>query len=63
MSEMPRQNPLGLSIFTLKKKKDRRAKQVVCRGGSYWEGGGPKERVNESEYGRCIFYSYMKIRE
>jgi hypothetical protein len=28
-----------------------------------WEGVGYKERMNESEYGECILYSYMKIEE
>jgi hypothetical protein len=34
----------------------------------FWEwipvgGGGHKKRVNEGEYGGCIFYLYIKIEE
>jgi hypothetical protein len=35
MSEMPRQNSLGLSTYTFDKMKDRRAKQVFS-GDGYW---------------------------
>jgi hypothetical protein len=44
-----------------KKKKDGQEGKVFSRGGYQWEMGGPKERVNEGEYGGCNLYSYMKI--
>jgi hypothetical protein len=31
--------------------------------GLFWEVGGHMERMNESEYGKCILYSYMNIEE
>jgi hypothetical protein len=37
--------------------KGRREKQIFSGAGYQWEGGGHKERVNEGEYGRCIFIS------
>jgi hypothetical protein len=37
---MPRQNFLGLSIYTFIKVKDRRAKQVFSMTGYQWEGVG-----------------------
>jgi hypothetical protein len=43
--------------------RDKRAKQVFCRSEYQWESGSHKERVNEGEYGRCIFYSDTKIEE
>jgi hypothetical protein len=43
--------------------KDRRIKQVFSKGGYQWE-GWHKERVNEGEYGRCIFvFIYENINE
>jgi hypothetical protein len=43
--------------------KERRIKEVFPRGGYQWERCGYKERMNEGEYGKCILYSYMKIKE
>jgi hypothetical protein len=43
--------------------KDGRVKQVFSRDGYQCGRGGHKESVNESEYGGCILYSYMKIEE
>jgi hypothetical protein len=40
--------------------KDRRIKQVFL--GIRW-GGRHKEWVNEGEYGECILYPYIKIKE
>jgi hypothetical protein len=51
---VPRQNPLGPSIHTLKKNDGQEGWVQV---------GGHRERVNESEYGGCILYSQMKIEE
>jgi hypothetical protein len=64
LRSVPRQNPLGLSIYTLKKKmKDRRVKQVFSRGEYQWEGVRHKERVIEGEHGGCSLYLYMKIED
>jgi hypothetical protein len=46
--------------YTLKKMKDREAKQASS-GGS-WEGGEHKKRVNKGEYGGCFLNSYLKTR-
>jgi hypothetical protein len=37
--------------------KGRREKQIFSGAGYQWEGGGHKERVNESENGEYILYS------
>jgi hypothetical protein len=52
MFEMPRQNPLGLSIYTFFfKNEGQEGKQFFSGGGYLWEGGRHKRRVNEGEYG------------
>jgi hypothetical protein len=56
MSEVPRQNPLGLAIHTFKKMRDRRVKQVFSRGGYHWGREGIRKgrmRVNMVD-GFCI---------
>jgi hypothetical protein len=40
--------------------KDRKVKQVLSRNGYQWE--GIRKEVKEGKYGRCILYSYMKIK-
>jgi hypothetical protein len=40
MSDMPRQNLLGPLLYTFKKLKDRKVKQVVSEGWYEWEGEG-----------------------
>jgi hypothetical protein len=43
--------------------KDSRIKQGLLWGIYQCVEGGHKERVNEGEYGGCILYSYIKIKE
>jgi hypothetical protein len=42
--------------------KDTRVKQIFSRGGYQGDRDRDKKRVNESKYGGCIFYTYMKNR-
>jgi hypothetical protein len=49
--------------YTLKKIKGRKVKQVFSGGGYQWEVGRHKEREKKGEYGGCILYSHMKIKE
>jgi hypothetical protein len=55
--ETPRQNSLGLSIYTLKKNEEK-------IGLFQWEVGGYKERGNEGEYGGvfCIMYENRRMK-
>jgi hypothetical protein len=39
MSELPRQNPLELSIYTFRKIKNRKVKQVLSGDGYQWQDG------------------------
>jgi hypothetical protein len=55
--EMPSTNK---NIF-FSKVEERKVKQVLSGGQYQLEGGGFKERMEESEYGRTIMYSCMKM--
>jgi hypothetical protein len=51
---MSRLNPLERSIFTKKKVKDGKIKEVLPGGVHQWKKGGHKEWVKEGEYGGCV---------
>jgi hypothetical protein len=58
MSEMPRWNSLGLSVYDLKNGQEEKT-------GPFWEwvpesGEGVKKGRKEGKYGRCVLYSCMK---
>jgi hypothetical protein len=51
--------PLGLSIYTFKKMKDRRVEQFLSGSGYQWEVSGHKERMNEDMNMVDVFHIHI----
>jgi hypothetical protein len=62
MSQIPRQNHLQLSLYTLKHE-GRKIKHVLSGGGFQWKRGEHKERGIELECGGYVLYQCMKIKQ